>query len=723
MFNFKFPNFRQYSYNDCGPACIVIVAKFYKKYYPLEYIREQIGVNRDGSTLFALAKCAESIGFKTLSLKTSFEHLKKLPLPFIIFWKQRHFLVIYKVSDNFIYASDPSFGLIKFSEKEFEENWSYRTGEGEVLLLETTPDFYNIIPPPTKDKIGFRFLLKYFSKYKQLVAQLFIGLIVTTVFSVIFPFLTQSLVDIGINQKNLNFVYLILIAQIFLFVSQSAIGFIRSWIFMHIATKVNISLVSDFLFKLMRLPIMFVDSRTLGDIYQRISDLGRLQGFISSTTLNFIFSFISLILFSFMLITYSTKIFVIFIIGSVLGVLWVFLFLKKRKELDYKRFYESSASQNSMVQILTGIREIKLSSAEEQKRSEWEKIQTNIFKISIKSLYWSQMQQFGSLFLNQFKNILITVIAATQVINGDITLGMMMAISYIIGQISAPIEQFIGLVQTFQDAKISLARVSEVYNCEEEEKPAIHYIPQTNLNESIYFRNVSFKYFKTDENYLLSRINFEIPKNKITAIVGSSGSGKTTLLKLILKLYNVNEGGIYIGNNNIDGISPSEWRKQCGSVMQDGYVFSDTIENNIILGAKKIDKERLEYSIRAANLNEFLETLPKGMDTLVGMMGEGVSQGQKQRILIARAIYKNPNYVFFDEATSDLDSQNENQIMENLDGFFKNKTVLLIAHRLSTIKNADNIIVLNDGIIAEQGNYDQLIALNGVFPNIFKNQT
>lgn len=719
---FKFPNFRQYSYNDCGPACLRIISNYYGKDYDIDYLRELVGVSREGSTLLALSKGAEEIGFKTLAVKVTLENMEKLPLPCIIFSKPSHYIVLYDITDKNIYCSDPSFGLIKFSKKEFLERWVDKEDEGNVLLFETTDDFYKREMPKERKKIGLRFLLKYFYLYKQLIFQLFIGLLITTVFAILFPFLTQSLVDIGIGQKSVKFVYLILLAQLVLFFSQNAIGFIRSWIFLHISTKVNISLVSDFLFKLMRLPIMFIESRTFGDIYQRIFDINRLQNFLSSTTLNFLYSFISLFLFSFVLISYSLKIFIIFIVGSVLGIIWILMFLSKRKELDYKRFYESSSSQNSMVQILTGMKEIKLSGAEKQKRAEWEKIQSKIFKISIKSLYWSQIQQYGSIFFNQLKNIIITIIAANQVINGEITLGMMMAITYIIGQINAPIEQLIQIIQVFQDAKISLARVSEVYDNKEEEDPEKEYVKNPGENVTITLKNISFKYFKNDLNYILKNINLTIPANKITAIVGSSGSGKTTLLKLLLKFYDINEGTICIGDTNLNDISAKEWRRQCGSVMQDGYFFSDTIANNITLGNDEFDVKRLEDAIRISNLNEFVKTLPKGFETKIGMMGEGISKGQRQRILIARAVYKNPDFIFFDEATSDLDSENESQIMNNLLEFCRNKTVLIIAHRLSTVKNADNIAVLENGTITEEGKHSELLNKKGTYYRLFKSQ-
>lgn len=719
---YKFPNYRQYSYNDCGPASLKIVAKYYGKDYEIDYLRELIGVNREGSNLLALAKGAESVGFKTLSIKTTFENLIKMPLPCIVFLKPSHYIVVYKVTEKKIYTSDPSFGLIKFSKKEFTDRWVDKEDSGSLLLFETTELFYESKEPEKKKKIGLKFIVKHFYLYKQLIVQLFIGLFVSTIFALLLPFVTQALVDVGVTQKNINFIYLILIAQIILFISENVIGFIRSWIFLHISTRINISLVSDFIFKLMKLPIMFIESRSYGDIYQRIFDINRLQNFISSTTLNFVYSIATLLLFSIVLITYNIKIFIVFFIGSILGVTWILLFLNKRKELDYKRFYESTSSQNSMMQILTGIKEIKLSGAEKQKRVEWEKIQSKILGINIKSLYWNQIQQYGSVFFNQLKNIIITIIAAKLVINDEITLGMMVAITYILGQINTPIDQLINIIQIFQDAKISLARVSEVYDNEEEEKKEFNYVKNFTEINSIKFEGVSFKYYKNETNYIIKNVNFEIPEKKVTAIVGSSGSGKTTLIKLLLKFYSINEGHIKIGNYDIGDISPKEWRKQCGIVMQDGYFFSDSIANNITLGSEDVDFNLLENSIKLANLSDFINTLPKGYDTRIGMLGEGLSQGQRQRILIARAVYKNPKYIIFDEATSDLDSENESQIMNKLMSYYKDKTVLLIAHRLSTVKNADNIIVLENGTVAEQGKHHDLLTRKGSYYKLFKSQ-
>ncbi|HWQ80968.1 MAG TPA: peptidase domain-containing ABC transporter [Ignavibacteria bacterium] len=718
----RFPNYRQYSDNDCGPASLRIIARYYGKDYPLEYIRDIIGVSREGSTLLSISKGAEYLGFKTLCIKTRLDKISVLPVPFIVFFRSSHFVVTYKITDRHVYISDPSFGLIKYTIKEFTDRWADNEGEGFVLLFETSESFYTRESIAAKENTGFKFLAKHFYLYKQLFIQLFVGLLITTVFSVISPFLTQSLVDVGIGQKSIGFIYLILIAQIILFLSQNSVGFIRSWIFLHISTKINISLVSDFLYKLMRLPVMFIESRSFGDIYQRIFDLSRIQNFISATTLNFIYSFLSLILFSFVLISYSQQIFLIFLGGSAIGIIWIFLFLSKRKELDYKRFFEMSTSQNAMVQILTGMKEIKLSGAEKQKRNEWEHIQTRIFRISINSLYWSQIQQFGSLFFNQLKNILITIIAANQVINGEITIGMMVAITFIIGQINAPIEQLIGIIQVFQDAKISLARIAEVYNNEDEETKDHTYITDIPYGKSIVFENVSFKYYKNDLNDVIRNLSFHIPENRITAIVGSSGSGKTTIIKLLLKYYKTSGGTISVGDKDINDLSPSEWRKRCGCVMQDGYFFSDTLANNITLGDEEPNKEGLEYAIKQSNLKEFIDSLPKGHETKIGMMGEGISKGQRQRILIARTIYRNPDFVFFDEATSDLDSENESKIMDNLYGFFKNKTVLIVAHRLSTVKTADNIIVLDNGAIAEQGKHAELLSLRGTYYRLFKSQ-
>ena len=557
--------------------------------------------------------------------------------------------------------------------------------------------------------------------YKALILQLFLGMLLGTLLQLIFPFLTQSIVDYGISNNNLNFVVLILIAQLTLYVSQTAVEFIRSWILLHISTRINISIISDFLIKLMKLPIGFFDTKMIGDIMQRIGDHSRIQNFLTASTLNTLFSMVNLIVFTCVLAFYSLKLLLIFLFASGLYILWIVVFLKKRKELDYKRFALASNEQSNIYQLITGMQEIKLNNSEKQKRWEWENIQASLFKVSIKGLTLSQYQSTGAFFINETKNILISFFSAQAVINGDMTLGMMMAVSYIMGHLNSPINQMIGFIQSAQDAKISMERLGEIHNRDDEEKPSDNKTNTVPEDKTIHIKNLSFRYNPLSED-VLKDINLTIPQGKITAIVGMSGSGKTTLVKLLLGFYPVSQGEINISTTPLFSISNRLWRARCGAVMQDGFIFSDTIANNIAVGEDDVDKEKLLNAVKVANIQEMVENLPLGFNTKIGQEGKGISQGQRQRILIARAVYKNPDYFFFDEATNSLDANNERIIMQNLKQVFKGKTVVIVAHRLSTVKDADNIIVLSNGNLSEQGTHEELTKQKGEYYNLVKNQ-
>lgn len=638
-----------------------------------------------------------------------------------------------------VYVADPAQGLIKFTVQEFLSGWlSTKTegqDEGVALLLEPTPDFY-VAEDEKQDKTKLRFVLQYLRPYKKLIVQLFLGMLLGTLLQLIFPFLTQTIVDYGIGNNNLSFVVVILIAQLTLYVAQTAVEFIRSWILLHISTRINISIISDFLIKLMKLPIGFFDTKMIGDIMQRIGDHSRIEAFLTSSTLNTLFSFVNLIVFSIVLALYNLKLFMVFLVASILYVLWITIFLKKRKELDYKRFAQASAEQSNLYQLITGMQEIKLNNCEKQKRWEWENIQAKLFRVSIKGLALSQYQQSGAFFINETKNILISFVSAAAVIKGDMTLGMMTAVQYIIGQLNAPINQMIGFIQSAQDAKISLERLGEIHNREDENQFAmgngqwamngdmsnpdavgVHRVRPMDLR----MENVTFRYDELSDN-VLENITLAIPAGKVTAIVGMSGSGKTTIVKLLLGFYPPRKGEILAGSTNLKNIRPSDWRARCGAVMQDGFIFSDTIARNIAVGEEHIDTQRLLNAVRVANIGAMIDALPLGFNTKIGQEGKGISQGQRQRILIARSVYKNPDFLFFDEATNALDANNEKVIMENLQQFFKGLTVVVVAHRLSTVKNADQIVVLNHGRIVEVGAHEQLTALRGEYFELVRNQ-
>ena len=638
-----------------------------------------------------------------------------------------------------VYVADPAQGLVKFTVQEFLSGWlSTKTegqDEGVALLLEPTPDFYNA-EGEKQDKTKLSFVLQYLRPYKKLIVQLFLGMLLGTLLQLIFPFLTQSIVDYGIGNNNLSFVVVILIAQLTLYVAQTAVEFIRSWILLHISTRINISIISDFLIKLMKLPIGFFDTKMIGDIMQRIGDHSRIEAFLTSSTLNTLFSFVNLIVFSIVLALYNLKLFTVFLVASILYVLWITIFLKKRKELDYKRFAQASAEQSNLYQLITGMQEIKLNNCEKQKRWEWENIQAKLFRVSIKGLALSQYQQSGAFFINETKNILISFVSAAAVIKGDMTLGMMTAVQYIIGQLNAPINQMIGFIQSAQDAKISLERLGEIHNREDEDVQlgirneelgimtdgGVSVVGTYRIRPmDLRMENVTFRYDELSDN-VLENITLEIPAGKVTAIVGMSGSGKTTIVKLLLGFYPPKKGEILAGGTNLKNIRPSDWRARCGAVMQDGFIFSDTIARNIAVGEEHIDGQRLLNAVRVANIEEMIDGLPLGYNTKIGQEGKGISQGQRQRILIARAVYKNPDFLFFDEATNALDANNEKVIMENLQQFFKGRTVVVVAHRLSTVRNADQIVVINHGRIVEVGTHEQLTALRGEYFELVRNQ-
>ncbi|EGV42827.1 peptidase domain-containing ABC transporter [Bizionia argentinensis JUB59] len=721
----KFPAYLQTEAKDCGPTCIKIIAKYYGKLINTQQLRNLSETTREGSSLLGVSEAVESIGFKSLGVKLSFNDLLEAPLPCIVHWNKAHYIVLYKIKKGMVYVSDPAHGLIIYTKQEFIKYWignnaDETTVEGIALLVEPTPKFYQS-EFDEDEKFGFRFIFKYLFKYKKFLVQLIVGLLAGSLLQLTFPFLTQSVVDVGIKNQDINFVYLILIAQLFLYIGQAALEIIRSWILLHLSTRINISLISDFFIKLMKLPISYFDVRMTGDLLQRINDHKRIERILTTSSLSVLFSFFNLIVFSFVLAYYSLQIFGVFVLGSILYFAWVLFFFKKRKELDYKHFSEVSREQSKVIELINGMQEIKLHNAERRMRWNWEYVQASLFKIATKSLALEQTQSVGSNFINQIKNMFITILSAMLVIEGDITLGMMMAISYIVGQLNGPIIQLISFMKDLQDAQISLDRLGEIHNMEDEEKQDEDYITNIPKNATIKIDEISFRYTGGEEP-VLENLSLEIPENKTTAIVGVSGSGKTTLMKILLGFYPVDKGRIMIDNFNLKNISPKEWRRNCGVVMQEGYIFNDTIAKNIAVGEDYVDKEKLTHAIKVANISDYIENLPLGFNTKIGSEGSGLSTGQKQRLLIARSVYKNPKFLFFDEATSALDANNEKVIMENLNTFFKDKTVVVIAHRLSTVQNAHQIVVLDQGKIIEKGNHKELIALKGSYYHLVKNQ-
>lgn len=756
MFNSKFKYFRQLDYMDCGPTCLRMISAYYGKDYSLDFFRANAHITRNGVSLSGIAQAAEKVGFRTLSVKLTLEQLiNEVPLPCILHWNQEHFVVLYDVTDKNFFGkteqkfvvADPGHGLVKIDKATLMKCWaSTNNQKGIALLLEPTPEFHNATEDHKATPIGFKFLFQYLFPYKKYIFQIFLGMIFGSLISMIFPFLTQSLVDYGVQMQNVNFIHLILFSQLLLFLGNIGVDMIRNWILLHINTRLSVSIISNFLSKLMKLPINFFESKNIGDVSQRINDHHRIEEFLTGSTLNTLFSFINLIVFSVVLGSYASSLLFVFFFGSIISVAWVFIFLKQRKNLDYRRFQRLRENQNSIYELITGMQEIKLNNCEQARRWEWERIQAKLFKINIQSLSLEQYQEVGSSFFTQLKNILISYMAAKLVIEHQITLGAMLSISYIIGQMNGPLHQLMDFVKKVQDAKISLDRLGEIHNKPNEEldeeytwgKSKLHddddesdevekdVIKLNSLEASrakgITLENVSFRYGSPTSPLVVKNLNLHIPKGKVTAIVGASGSGKTTLLKLFLKFYPLSEGEIFIDGVNINDISAKAWREQCGTVMQDGYIFSDTIARNIAVDGQKINEKRIMKAVQVANIQEYIKKLPLGFTTRIGNTGAGLSGGQRQRLFIARAVYKDPKFLFFDEATSALDANNEKIIMENLDEFFKGKTVVVIAHRLSTVKNADQIIVLHNGEIKEVGNHKELTVNKGYYYELVKNQ-
>ncbi len=715
---------------DCGPTCLRMVAKHYGRNYPLSELRNKSFLTREGVSLLGISDAAEAIGFRTIGVKIPFNKLvEEAVLPCIVHWYQRHFVVVYKIEKNKVFVADPAIGLLTYTFEEFKKGWLSAKDNGletgVVLLLETTPHFFEHEPEAEGNKRkSLTYLFGYLKNQRKILFQLVIGLLTGSLIQLALPFLTQSIVDVGINTQNIQFIYLVLGGQMMLFISRTAVDFIRRWILLHLSTRINISIISDFLLKLFRLPMQFFEGKMIGDILRRIEDHTRIERFLSTSSLTILFSFFNLIIFGVVLAVYNIPIFLVFFGLSSLYIGYVLLFLKRRAELDYKRFQQMSDNQTNLIQSVQGMGEIKMNNCETQKRWEWERIQAKLFRVNVESTKLQQYQDAGSLFLNESKNMVITVMAALAVINGEMTLGMMLAVQYIIGQLNAPVNEFIAFTRDWQDAKISLERIGEIHALENEEPisdfmPSVIGVPE---NKTILIENLSFQYEGPHSPKVLCDIDLIIPEGKITAIVGASGSGKTTLLKLLLKFYPPVAGKIIVGGTPFGQIAASGWRQQCGAVMQDGFIFSDTIANNIALGDEAVDRARLLHAVKVANIKEHIESLPLGYNTKIGTNGIGLSQGQKQRLLIARAVYKDPEFIFFDEATSALDANNEKVIMENLDEFFNGKTVLVIAHRLSTVKNADQIVVLEKGKIVEVGNHEILTKVKGKYFELVKNQ-
>jgi len=712
---------------DCGPTCLRMICSYYGKSYPINYLRKKCNINRDGVSLNDVAEASQKLGFKTLVALTSFEVLRaKVHFPVIIFWEQRHFVVVYSIGKTAVRIADPAHGLIDLSHDEFVKSWLSTTYQekdaGLILALEPMPEFYSMEEDvePDRQKKGFSYFLRYFTPYRKYLFQIFVGIAINMVIVFTLPYFNQAAFDIGIDNNNLQFIFIILLAQFVLSVSQLFNGYIRSWLFLNIGTRVSISIMSQFITKLFNQPFSFLETKTYGDINQRMGDQSHVQSFITTSTLSIIFSSIELVVYSVLLVNYDLRLFATFFLGNTLYIVWTVLFLRKRKSLNYRSFKQASDNQNINLEIIEAIQEIKLQNMENIKLSAWENQQIRQFNISAAGLKLSQQQQTGAFLIDKVKNFVIMLIVCAAVINGDITIGMMMSITYILGQLSGPTNSFLSLINSYQDAKISLDRITEVIDQNVE---SVDSEKKINVAEDIFIKNLSFSYDKsTIGKRIIDDISLQIPHGKTTAIVGKSGSGKSTLVKLLLKMYNPDSGSINLGETDFRDLSERKWRKLCGIVSQEGHIFNDTIHNNVTMNNMNVNLSKLKESCEMAKIDNYIESLPLKYDTIIGKNGKSLSQGQIQRIIIARIFYKNPSFLFLDEFTNSLDSFNEKEILQNISRCFHGKTKIIIAHRLSTVKDADKVIVMEEGKIIEEGVHQELLQRKGRYYELVENQ-
>lgn len=728
----RFPHFKQHNTSDCGPTCLRMIAKHYRQDYSVEMLRRQCHIARNGVNMLGISDAATHIGLDNVGVKMTFRQLAEEGVfPCILHWNRNHFVVCYGIDRNRegkyrIHISDPASQRLTYTQEEFEKCWigphTAKEGHGTALMLEPGDGFGTVKDDFIQNRRTLLSFVRYFTPYRAMIGQLLLAMVAGSVIQMVLPFLSQAMVDQGINGRNMNIITLILMAQLGFFVATLSIDYIRSWIMLHMNSRIDISLISDFLIKLTAMPLQFFDSRMTGDILQRIGDHGRIKGFLLGNSMGILFSIVNFTVYLSILAYYNTQVLAIFLTGNVLHIAWVSFFMRYRRELDIKRFNLSSREQSKMIQLVQGMQDIKLNNCERQKRWEWERIQVKLFQVGLRGLRIGQVQQSGSVFFTQTTHILIYYLAAKGVVEGGMTLGMMMSLTFIIGQVSAPIGEFIGFAQSFQDAKISLERLNEIHAQDDEETGIEKKLPVLPTERGISIENLSFSYSGSDNEMALKNLSLYIPAHKVTAIVGESGCGKTTLIKLLQGFYEPTFGLIKVGSTELKQINPHTWRAATGSVMQDSFIFSDTIAGNIAVNCDEADEERIREAARMARIDGFIESLPLGYDTLIGMEGKGVSQGQRQRILIARAIYKNPEYIFLDEATNSLDATNEAGIMENLNRFYEGRTVVISAHRLSTVRRADQIVVMDQGKIVELGNHHSLLAKKGKYYELVKNQ-
>lgn len=719
-----FPFYRQLDSMDCGPTCLRIVAKYHGKDHPVYWLRNLCHINKSGVSFSSLKDALEKMGFNALAVEVDLDTLRdKVPFPCILHWDKKHFVVLYDINKKGVFVADPAIGKIRFSTSEFLKHWRLMPegSKGRAIVLEPTQAFYET-DELEEPKIGLLRSWKLLKAHKKKIFLTITTLFIGSGLTLVLPFATQAIVDNGINGKNLSIIKLMALSQLLLVLGRVVMDVIRARLLFKIGTEISIGTLTKFLVKLMKLPFIFFDTRNIGDNIQRMQDNQKIEQFLTESLVNMLLAVISVLVFGSVLAYYSVPIFISFLIGSAAIICWVFMHAQYRKVIDYRLFRQSSANQVMLVETISAIQEIKLTGSEHQKTGKFEELQRDIYGTKLKSLKLDQRIQNGTQLINETKNVFMTYLAASLVVSGDISMGMMLSVSFIAGQLNTPVFQFAEFFRMAQNADFSMRRMNEIFLEADEDADIKPGVEGNFINQPIFIDKISYRYGAPTVPLLFDNLSLKIPHGKTTAIVGMSGSGKTTLLKLLLKFYKPVSGSIYLGNTDIECIDASQWRKKCGVVMQDGFIFADTISNNITPGFDNIDQQRLTYACKMANILAFIETLPFGFNTVIGKDGHGLSEGQKQRILIARLIYRNPDFVFMDEATNSLDANNERLVLENLENFFVGRTVVIVAHRLSTVSNADNIVVLDKGKILEQGTHAELVSAKGPYYTLIKNQ-
>ncbi len=718
---------------QCGVACLAMVCRHFGRSYSLGFLETVCSPTAEGVSLKGIADGAHELGLDTAAGLVTPEQLREAPLPCILHWDQNHFTVLHKVTRRKWYVADPAKGRMAYSAEDFGKHWASTISDGErkgvALLLEPTKRFRERRNDGNRDeRQSFRFLFRHMGQYRNYFVQIVLGLLFACILQLAVPFMTQEIVDTGIRHSDLGFIRLILLGQLMIVMGRAVTDFIRRRLLLHISMRVNITLLSDFFIKLLRLPMRFFDTKLSGDLLQRMSDHSRVQSFLTDQMLGILFTVISFAVYSVVLLCYDTMVFSIFAGGSIIYGAWTLSFLSRRRALDIETFKVQSQSSNRTWQFITTMQEIKLQGCGGRRRAEWEETQADLFDVQMKSLKLRQTQEAGSIFIRETVNILITVVAAAAVIRGNISLGSMLAVQYVAGQLESPVEQIMAFIYSIQDVKISLERINEIHERPDEQEDyesgsnILTKRKTSSVGDAICFDDVSFRYDRHALRNTVEDISLSIPRGKVTAIVGASGSGKTTLVKLMLGFYEPCAGEVRIGELPLRSVPLDIWRSRCGAVMQDGAIFSESIARNIAVGDGDIDVERLELAARTACIHDFIMGLPLKYNTIIGPDGIGLSQGQKQRILIARAVYKDPDVIFLDEATNSLDTKNEREIVANLAEFYKGRTVVIVAHRLSTVRDADNIVVLDGGRIVETGTHDKLTDMHGIYYNLVRNQ-